>query len=178
MPHIHTEPGQHDPTATAYIIGVFDEAPKALVHMHRKLHMLLPVGGHVELDENPRQAVAHEIEEESGYTLDELTILQPISRLKPIPNIIVHPYPVVINTHQIAGLDHYHTDTIYAFLAHSLPKHSIEEGESLDLRWLSQDELKALDRTQLYASTLEIYTFIFNTVLKEWEEVPTNEFTL
>jgi len=148
MPHIHTEPGQHDPTATAYIIGVFDEAPKALVHMHRKLHMLLPVGGHVELDENPRQAVAHEIEEESGYTLDELTILQPISRLKPIPNIIVHPYPVVINTHQIAGLDHYHTDTIYAFLAHSLPKHSIFAGfHKTSLKhWTERNSMQVLLR--------------------------------
>jgi 8-oxo-dGTP diphosphatase len=178
MPHIHTESGQHDQTATAYIIGDFDSVPKALVHMHRKLHILLPVGGHVELNENPWQAVVHEIGEESGYTLEELTILQPISRLKSMPDIIVHPYPVVLNTHQIAGLDHYHTDTIYSFVAHSLPKHTMEEGESLDLRWLSHTELTALDPTLLYPSTLKIYDFIFDTVLTDWEEVPTSEFEL
>lgn len=71
MPHIHTKPGQYDHTVTAYIVRTDGDDPKVLLHMHRKLGMLLPPGGHVELDETPWAAMAHELTEESGYTLDE-----------------------------------------------------------------------------------------------------------
>ena len=58
MAHIHNEPGQHDLTVSAFIINVSDkENPKILLCRHKKLGKLLQPGGHVELDENPWQAV-------------------------------------------------------------------------------------------------------------------------
>jgi hypothetical protein len=49
MAHIHTEPGQHDFTASAFIIRLdrLDERgqPKLLLHKHKKLHKLLQFGG-------------------------------------------------------------------------------------------------------------------------------------
>jgi len=64
MAHIHTAPNQHDHTVTAYIIRIDKDEPRALLHMHKKLNVLLPVGGHIELDETPWAAMAHELEEE------------------------------------------------------------------------------------------------------------------
>jgi len=61
MPHIHTMKNGHDFTTTAYIVRVDTLEPKALVHMHKKLKRLLAVGGHVEMNESPWQAIAHKL---------------------------------------------------------------------------------------------------------------------
>jgi 8-oxo-dGTP diphosphatase len=73
MAHIHTKPGQHDFTASAFIIRIDTPKPKVLLHMHKKLGVLLQPGGHIELNENPWQAVHHEIEEETGTTSANLS---------------------------------------------------------------------------------------------------------
>lgn len=64
MSHIHSGNNQHDLTVTAYIVRIDTPEPQALLHLHKKLGVLLPVGGHVELSETPWQAIAHELEEE------------------------------------------------------------------------------------------------------------------
>lgn len=53
MPHIHTEPGQHDHTASAYIVRLDEAEPALILHRHKILGQYLQFGGHVELDENP-----------------------------------------------------------------------------------------------------------------------------
>ena len=74
MPHIHTEPDQHDMTVSAYIVRTDSAEPLCLVHMHRKIGKLAQIGGHIELNETPWQSIAHELEEESGYTLENATL--------------------------------------------------------------------------------------------------------
>jgi len=177
MPHIHTEPGQHDHTVTLYVIRVDGDEPEVLLHLHRKLGRLLPVGGHIELDETPWQAAAHELREESGYALEELKILQPKNRIKNLTNAVIHPVPVVYNTHTITT-DHLHSDTAYAFVATSDPSAEVNAGESLDLRWLAATELRKLTDTEIFPSTRTVYEFILKTILKEWVEVPTGDFQL
>lgn len=120
MAHIHTQPGQHDHTVTAYIVRTDSTEPKILLHMHKKLSRLLTVGGHIELDETPWQAIAHELQEESGYSLNELLVLQPKERLAGLSGVVMHPYPVVMNTHNVAP-GHDHSDTGYAFVATANP---------------------------------------------------------
>lgn len=75
MPHIHTQPNQHDMTVSAYIVRKENDEWKYLVHFHKKIEVLMQIGGHIELDETPWQTVAHELEEESGYTPYELTVV-------------------------------------------------------------------------------------------------------
>ena len=175
MPHIHTEYNQHDLTVSAYIVRIDGSEPKILLHMHRKLHILLPVGGHVELSETPWQAIEHEIVEESGYVLGQLEVLQPKSRIKRISNVIRHPYPVSLNTHKVPG-DHFHTDLEYAFIARSDPVMNIEEGESNDMRWLNSNELDALSSEMIFDNTKEVYRFILDEALVNWDRVPSEAF--
>ena len=52
MGHIHTDPGQHDLTVSAFIVRESDGRPLLLVHRHKSLALLLQPGGHVELDEH------------------------------------------------------------------------------------------------------------------------------
>ena len=177
MPHIHTKAGQHDLAVTAYIIRTDTPEPQALVHMHRKLRRLLPVGGHVELDETPWQAISHEIREESGYVFSDLKVLQPRVRLMNTRDVVQHPYPLSMNTHAVPE-NHFHTDIQYGFTAKSAPTTFIRDGESPDLRWVTQAEMNALDSSLIFMSVVDVYNFMFDQVLREWEEVPVSEFAL
>lgn len=145
--------------------------------MHRKLHMLLPVGGHVELDETPWQAISHELAEESGYTLGELNILQPVSRLKALSTVALHPAPLAMNTHDIPT-KHFHTDIQYGFIASGEPSGKPDENESADLRWLTSDELDQLPNTEIYETTRETYRFLLDEALPQWDKIATNLFQL
>lgn len=175
MPHIHTKPNQHDLSVTAYIVRLDTPEPKVLLHQHRKLNRLLPVGGHVELMETPWQAMAHEVQEESGYEFEQLQILQPPSRLKQIHGAIHHPSPVGMNTHQIPA-DHFHTEVEYGFVVNADPVGNTDEGESTDLRWLTSDELDALSAEEIFPNTRDVYRFILDEALDQWERLPTSHY--
>lgn len=179
MPHIHTDPGQHDATATAFIVRYKNDVPCVLLHMHRKFGKLMPPGGHIELHETPWAAMIHELEEESGYTSAELDILQPKLRMKQISRIVLHPQPFVSNTHAI-NEEHYHTDLSYVFIADDAPVKLPAEGESTDLRWLSAEDIKNLSGDATWQNVREMCEFIFNTLLPshEWEHVPVTDFSL
>lgn len=177
MPHIHTDPNQHDLTVTAYILKLDSADPKALLHMHKKLNILLPIGGHVELDETPWQALAHELTEESGYILDQLRVLQPPSRIKKMTKVVQHPYPLSMNTHDIPG-SHFHTDIEYGFVTTQEPRLSVGENESADLQWVTRSELQELGSDKIFDNTREIYDFLFDEALIKWDRVDVNDFLL
>jgi len=177
MPHIHTEPNQHDLTVTAYILKVDSTEPKALLHMHKKLNILLPIGGHVELNETPWQAISHELTEESGYTLAQLKLLQPLSRITKMSKVVQHPYPLSMNTHDIPG-EHFHTDIEYGFITTEDPSLEIAEEESIDLRWVTKSELATLGSDMIFDNTREIYEFLFDEALAKWEQVNVEDFLL
>jgi len=145
--------------------------------MHRKQNILLPVGGHIELHETPWQAMAHELLQESGYDLAEMKILQPAHRVQSLDDAVLHPYPLSMNTHQI-GTDHFHSDISYGFVVQADPQGIAEEGESLDFRWLTHDELQALDSSQIFSNTRQVYDFLLNNALHHWEHVSTDQFNL
>ena len=62
MAHIHEKID-----FTVAIFVVHDE--KILLIHHRQLDKWLPLGGHIELDEDPEQAALREAKEESGWRL-------------------------------------------------------------------------------------------------------------
>lgn len=180
MPHIHTKPGQHDLTASAFIIRLIDDVPHILFHLHKKHAKLLQPGGHVEISETPWQAIAHELEEETGYRLDELTVLQPKGMLTNLPGVVMHPIPSTFNTHSIdtqAGV-HYHTDAAFTFIAANTPSAQPHEGESQDLRWLSLQDIEQLDEGQIYPDTVSLCRHAIEVTLKDWQPVSTREFTV
>ena len=177
MPHIHSGTKEHDLTVTAYIVRVDGEQPKALLHMHRKLHVLLPVGGHVELNETPWQALAHEVEEESGYVLSQLGVMQPASRITKMSKVVQHPYPLSVNTHSVPK-DHFHTDLQYGLVVRDDPKMSLQDGEATDLRWLTLDEIKSMPAGEIFENTAQVYEFLLTEVLANWDTVAATDFVL
>lgn len=178
MAHLHTKPGQHDLTTSAFIVREVDGEWKCLVHMHRKLGALLQVGGHVELHETPWGALAHELEEESGYTLDELLVLQPTEKPLSFADAVVHPTPILVNTHPFGvGEQHNHTDLTYAFVARELPRQQPKEGESTDLRWLTLDELRAVPKDEILEHIVPIYTSVLQTHVTNDYQIPAESFS-
>ena len=63
MAHIHEK---IDFTVAVFIV----ENGKVLLVHHRKLDKWLPIGGHIELDEDPEQAALREAAEESGFQVE------------------------------------------------------------------------------------------------------------
>lgn len=175
MPHIHTNPGEHDQTVSLYLFRTDFPEPKIMLHFHRKLNAYMQFGGHIELLETPMQALIHELREESGYTTDQIYLLQPHARLKNVTGAITHPMPVTYNTHPV-GTDHFHSDIVYAAIANEDPQNSPEEGESTDILLLTQQELKNLPADKIIESVREIALFIFDTILDDWEAISPHEF--
>jgi 8-oxo-dGTP diphosphatase len=177
MGHLHTEPDQHDYTVGAYIVRLDTDEPKVLLHLHRKMQKLLPLGGHTELNETPWQSVAREIKEESGYLLSQLKVLQPKQRIESLSDIIVHPQPVVV-TDQDVSSDHFHTDLAYAFTVDGEPMGTSDDGESNDFRWLTKSQLEKLMVAEVFPNTREIYDFILDKCISDWDEVPTDKYEI
>jgi ADP-ribose pyrophosphatase YjhB (NUDIX family) len=177
MPHIHTEPGQHDSTVSAYIVRRDGAEPALVLHKHKKLNVWLQFGGHVELAENPWEALTHEVLEESGYTMQQLKILQPVVRLARLSNVTLHPSAVVTLTHPFNDLDHHHTDTAYAFVTHEQPAQPIADGESAHVRAFTAAELTAIPAAEIPENVREIGLFVLGTCLANWIEVDTGEFS-
>jgi 8-oxo-dGTP diphosphatase len=59
MPHLHEK---IDFTVAIFVV----HDARVLVILHRKLGKWLPLGGHIELDEDPELAALREAKEESG----------------------------------------------------------------------------------------------------------------
>lgn len=171
MSHIHINFGEHDHTVSAYVFRIDFDEPKIMLHMHRKLHSYMQFGGHIELGENPTQALAHELLEESGYHLEQMEILQPKDKLRRLTASIIHPQPIVHSTHPI-GNDHFHTDSAYALVTDQLPRHRLADGESDDIRLFTRSELLSLPKEKIIESVREIALSIFDTHLHKWEKVP------
>lgn len=164
-------------TVSAYIIRREAGEWKCLVHMHRKIDMLMQIGGHIELNQTPWQAVADELRDEAGYELGELKVLQPYKELPQVEKTIVHPVPLLANTHSV-GNEHYHSDMCYAFVAESSPLHQRAEGESNDLRWLSLAELQGeVDRAVALRDVADIYNFIVQQVYALYP-IPADQYSL
>jgi len=171
MPHIHTHPGQHDLTTTAFIIRTDGSEPRGLLHRHRKLGLLLPVGGHVELHETPWAASLHEIAEEAGYVINQLTVMQPKERIKQMDDVKIHPVPLFLQTHEFKTDEgHSHIDIGFLFVTNEEPAMPPADGESAELLWLTNDEIQAR-RAEMPADIAQIYDFSFMVALAGWEMV-------
>lgn len=177
MPHIHTQPGQHDMTVSAYVLRYEDGEWLCMVHWHRKADIYLQIGGHIELDQSPWQAIAAELMQESGYALDELKLLQPQGSRVVSHNNTPHPVPFSVNTYDV-GDEHYHVDLAYGFIADAPPKQETAEGESNDLRWYSSTELDSRAKSgEVVADVVGTYELLIDYA-EVYDQVSATDYSL
>lgn len=129
MAHIHD---LIDFTIEAFII----HNNRVLLILHLELNKWLPIGGHIELNEDPNQALFREINEESGLKVD-------IIGQKPhftIPNVKSLYTPNFLDIHEIN--DHHHHIGMIYFLKTKSEKVKLKQDEHKKIKWFSLEELE------------------------------------
>ncbi len=110
---------------------------KVLLILHKKLKLWLPVGGHIELDETPDDAVHREVNEE--VNLEIALISTPTFEM--IGNVITHlAIPFYVNVHNVG--DHNHVGFFYVSAATDPYNLSINKDEILDAAWFTKEEVE------------------------------------
>ena len=132
MAHIHEK---IDFTVAIFIV----HGGKILLIHHRKLDKWLPLGGHIELDEDPEQAALREAKEESGIDVELLGERPPTTS----PGTRALLAPRFLDIHRI-NETHEHIGMIY-WARPKNGKLTLATEEHHDIRWCSSAELDKLD---------------------------------
>jgi 8-oxo-dGTP pyrophosphatase MutT (NUDIX family) len=131
MAHIHEK---IDFTVAIFVVR---DSKVLLIH-HRKLDKWLPLGGHIELDEDPEQAALREAREESGFDVQLIGERPPTTS----PGTRALIAPRFLDIHRITDT-HEHIGLIYW----ARPKDgslTLAPAEHHDIRWSTAEELENL----------------------------------
>jgi 8-oxo-dGTP diphosphatase len=131
MPHIHI-PGI-DFTVEAFIVC----DGRVLLRMHDKYDIWLSIGGHIEIDEDPVEALHREVMEEVGLVVEILS-----ETVAPFDESFYElPRPFALGRHRISE-EHEHVTLVYlARTTSHVISPATGEPES-DTRWLSEEEVR------------------------------------
>jgi len=114
---------------------------KVLLHLHKKAKKILPLGGHIEVNEFPEEACIREAHEESGL---EISLYNPVNKeLKKScklvgEKLLINPMYTILG--EITP-EHCHIDFVYYAAAKSYETRPAD-GESNLLKWYTKEELK------------------------------------
>jgi 8-oxo-dGTP pyrophosphatase MutT (NUDIX family) len=131
MPHIHEK---IDFTVALFIVH---DRKVLLVH-HRALNKWLPLGGHIELDEDPEQAALREAKEESGFEVELLGERPPTTS----PGTRALIAPRFLDIHRISATHEHIGMTYWARPIDG--KLALAPAEHHDIKWCSLSDLDQL----------------------------------
>ncbi|GKU25224.1 NUDIX hydrolase [Clostridium folliculivorans] len=120
---------------------------KVLLHLHKKAKKILPLGGHIEVNELPEEACIREAQEESGL---EISLYNPVNEeLKKScelagEKLLINPMYTIFGE---ITQEHCHIDFVYYATSKSYET-SPADGESNLLNWYTKEELKSADNIQ------------------------------
>lgn len=117
---------------------------KILLVLHKKLHLWLAPGGHVNNDELPHQAAVREVQEETGIAVKVISAHLMLQG----NNSQYLPLPFSINLHWINhGSCEQHW--VMAYLVKPVNSVNFKQNteETDDIRWFAESEIDALDTT-------------------------------
>lgn len=132
MGHIHEK---IDFTTSIYIV----HDGKVLLHVHKKLGIWLPPGGHIELDEDPNEAALREAKEETGLDIELIGEGKKYEAPSKSRDLIS---PRFLNRHFFDDTrTHEHVDLCYLARARSgEARHEVEGGK---IKWFSKEDLES-----------------------------------
>jgi 8-oxo-dGTP pyrophosphatase MutT (NUDIX family) len=120
-------------TATTFI--VYNN--RTLLHLHKKLGIWLPVGGHIDRDELPTEAALREVAEEAGLPVQ---LYQPESEINFDDGTLHLHRPIHLLLENINPF-HQHIDFVYYATAETDELNPLL-GETSNLRWFTKEELQ------------------------------------
>jgi 8-oxo-dGTP diphosphatase len=135
MAHIHEK---IDFTVEAFIVY----KNKILLRMHDKFHIWMSVGGHIELDEDPEQAIIREIKEETGLEVE-------LYGEKPDYHDLEYK---AIRTPRYVGKHHVnniHQHVVFVYFAKSktdiVNESLLEHERGVEMKWFTKEEIENMD---------------------------------
>ncbi|OGH67769.1 MAG: hypothetical protein A3C15_02810 [Candidatus Magasanikbacteria bacterium RIFCSPHIGHO2_02_FULL_50_9b] len=131
MPHIHE---LIDFTNTCMILHPTE--PKVLLVNHKLLNTWLPVGGHIELNEDPDQALLREIQEECGLDVEILSCRH-AGEYEDTKMLLL---PETLDIHRFSET-HRHINFGYHARARSAEP-QLAPTEHHEIKWFSREELQ------------------------------------
>jgi 8-oxo-dGTP pyrophosphatase MutT (NUDIX family) len=128
MPHIHD--------LIDFVVSIFivNKNKVLLVH-HRQLNRWLPIGGHIELNEDPEEALFREVKEECGL---EIEVLACKPNIKSEGTKFLYT-PSFLDIHKISET-HKHVELVY-FAKSKSDKFVFNKEEHKDIRWFGGEDL-------------------------------------
>jgi ADP-ribose pyrophosphatase YjhB (NUDIX family) len=134
-----------------YTVSVFVvHSGRVLLVDHKQLKRWLPVGGHIDPNEDPQTAALRETREESGLEVELIGARPPDG----LPGTTPLVAPAYLDIHDIKG-EHRHLGMIY-FARSATNELQLADAEHHEIRWFSGDELDdpvwgLLDSIRFYA---------------------------
>ena len=116
---------------------------KVLLAEHKKMGSWLFLGGHIEANETPEEAVRREVKEEAGIDVSFVNKID-CSLGDERASVLHKPFEILCETIDIPNDKHYHIDLIYLCKTDT-DKIKINERESKNIGWFSQQEIKNLN---------------------------------
>ena len=133
MAHIHQK---IDFTVSVQIV----HENKVLLLIHKKLHIWLPPGGHIELDEDPNEAALREAKEETGIDVELVGEVQSYDSPYNARELIL---PRFLNRHFYdTERVHEHVDLCYFARPTSDVSKMRHEVEGEEIRWFTKEEIE------------------------------------
>lgn len=130
MPHIHE---LYDFVVSVFIV----RDNKVFLVYHKQYNEWLPIGGHIELNEVPDEALRREIREECGLKVRILSSAPDIGHAGVRPLL----RPAYMDAHRIRG-KHWHIAFIY-FAVASPGRARLHRREHREFRWVKEKELSS-----------------------------------
>lgn len=118
------KPSTPDPHLVAYFLLIDQEADKILLVDHKKAGLWLPAGGHVEINEHPKNTVERELMEELG-----------------VPPDFISNDPIFLTVAKTVGQIACHTDVSlwYALHGSSSQNYMFDQEEFFQIKWFFPD---------------------------------------
>lgn len=120
-------------TVSAFII--FEN--RVLLHLHKKTNKILQVGGHIEKDESPSEAILREIREETGLSV-ELYCSKNLVKDSGSQELNSGEH---LNMHSVG--EHLHMDFVFFAKSHSNRIVHNEKDKADNWKWYNEEELKS-----------------------------------
>ncbi len=128
MPHINYA---YDFTVTAFIV---DGSNRVLLVNHPHYNKWMPIGGHIEMHEDPEEALYREIKEETGLAVQFLSqrpdVVSEGTKFLPTPNYV--------DVHE-ANPPHKHISFTYFVTTKDV--NFVLSDEHYDMRWFEEKDL-------------------------------------
>ncbi|MBI2659918.1 NUDIX domain-containing protein [Candidatus Woesearchaeota archaeon] len=119
------------------VAGLIFNKDKVLLVKHKKLGLWLPVGGHIDKNETPDEALLREIKEETNLEVRILSKNKMSLDGNVKKNLAV---PFHANVHSVGDHDH----CCFFYLCKSLNSKKLKINNELDdFKWISKKELKS-----------------------------------